>query len=96
MNGHTVHKWSSQPRLSQRGIAVGDYMIASSILLSGNNYAKVALFLKFLGLKSPTSTFFHQVQAHYSVPMIGQYWEDLQAITLEKYRGQELILAGEL
>ena len=34
--GHTVHVWSSQPRLARSGVNAGDFMLATNILLSGN------------------------------------------------------------
>ena len=48
--GHRVHKWSSQPYLSSKGTTAGDFLLATNILISGNNYQKVALLFKFMKL----------------------------------------------
>ena len=48
--GHPVHKWSSQPYLSLKGTSAGDFLLATNILISGNNYQKIALLFKFMNL----------------------------------------------
>ena len=74
VNEHEGHKWSSQPRLASRGVNAGDFMLASSILLSGNHHAKVALLMKALGMSPMTRTFFFQVQSLYCFPAITVFW----------------------
>ena len=39
--GRKVYRWSSQPKLCKRGVYAGDFLLATNILLSGNNYEKV-------------------------------------------------------
>ena len=46
---HTIWRWNSQPTL-KFGMQVGDIMLASNILLSGNNYAKIAVLFKFMNM----------------------------------------------
>ncbi|XP_076125954.1 uncharacterized protein LOC143105746 [Alosa pseudoharengus] len=47
--GHTVWKWTSQPTVKYSMLA-GDFMLATNILLSGSNYAKVSLLFKFMNI----------------------------------------------
>ncbi|KAK0141126.1 hypothetical protein N1851_021866 [Merluccius polli] len=47
--GHTVWRWSSQPSLKY-GMSSGDFMLATNLLLSGNNYAKIELLFKFMNI----------------------------------------------
>ena len=45
--GHKVHEWESQPRLAQRGIFAGDFLLSAATLTSGNNFRKVQLLSNF-------------------------------------------------
>ena len=45
---HCSGKWSSQPWTA--GVYAGNLLVPSSLILSGNNYAKVTLMAKFLRL----------------------------------------------
>ena len=59
--------------MSSHGINVGDFMIASSILLSGNHHSKVALMMKALGV-NPMSRTFYRAQSLYCFPAIATFW----------------------
>ncbi|XP_016116920.1 uncharacterized protein [Sinocyclocheilus grahami] len=58
---HTVWKWSSQPTFTH-GMLIGDFMLATNILLSGNNYAKIALLFKFMRMGMAERTSFFKIQ----------------------------------
>ena len=96
LNNHVLHRWSSQPRLSKRGNHLGDFMFALNTLLSGNNHAKIALFMKFMGLKPLSKYCFFQVQANLTVPVIQNFWKKTQDSMLSDLRGKELVVAGKM
>ncbi|XP_075471396.1 uncharacterized protein LOC142503179 [Ascaphus truei] len=52
--------------------------VCINFFLSGNNFSKIALMLKFLNLKCVRKTIFFQMQKKYIVPSIIAYWADLQ------------------
>ena len=84
-NGHVAYKWGSQHRLASRGINVGDFMLASSIVLTGNHYTKIALLMKALGMKPMHKALFFDVQARYCLPAVESCWNTILADTLSKY-----------
>ena len=47
-SGHASGSWSSQPML--HGMHAGNLLVPSTVVLSGNNFAKIALMAKFLNL----------------------------------------------
>ncbi|KAK0142690.1 hypothetical protein N1851_019380 [Merluccius polli] len=74
-SGHTVWQWSSQSSLKY-GMQIGDFMLATNILLSGNNYAKVALLFKFMNMGMVGRSTFFKIQDSYCVDTIKQFWEE--------------------
>ena len=95
-NDHVGWRWCSQPRLRARGVPAGDFMMATNILLSGNNFAKVSLLLNFTNLGCPQSALFDAVQALHCVPEIEAYWDSLQASVHDQLKDKSLVLAGML
>ena len=63
-------EWSSQPQIRKKGSYAGDFLLATNILLSGNNYAKVALLFRFMHMSMVSRTQFERVQALYVVCML--------------------------
>jgi hypothetical protein len=72
----------------------GDLLLASAILLSGNNFRKVELLSRFLRLPMFSSTTFHKIQRTYLVPTIDDFWFDQQRDTINNFLGQDLIILG--
>ncbi|XP_019642687.1 PREDICTED: uncharacterized protein LOC109483971 [Branchiostoma belcheri] len=71
-------------------------MLASSILLSGNNYSKVNLMFKFMNMGCVGPTTFNSIQGQYCVPAIKQYWKDENARGLQELKNKEnVILLGD-
>ncbi len=93
-NGHTGHKWCSQPRLAERGLHAGDFCLTMNVLLSGNNFQKIALLVRFMRLGTLSQSLFTRVQGLYCVPAIERFWADIQRDTLHKLAGQKLYVAG--
>ena len=70
-------------------------MLALNVLLSGNNHAKIALLMKFMGLKPLSKYCFFQVQANLTVPTIQNFWKKTQDSMLSDLQGKELVVAGK-
>ncbi|XP_067854453.1 uncharacterized protein [Heptranchias perlo] len=73
--GH-VSTWWSQPLLE--GIPAGNIQLASSIVLSGNNYRKIALMLKFLNMLPVGYQSFLKIQKSHVRPSVTNYWKKMQ------------------
>ena len=44
---HEIFSWLSKPKL-RRGVNLGNLMVGASILFSGNNFAKLEVFSRFM------------------------------------------------
>lgn len=63
---------------------VGDFMLAVNILLSGNNYAKVALLFKFMNMGMVGRSTFFKIQDTCCVDTIKQFWEEKQSAIISR------------
>jgi len=81
--------------MKDRGVHAGDFITCTSLLLSGNNYHKVALMFKFMNVGVPTEPFFHQVQSSYCCPVIDESWKIKQEEIHAELEGTPLVLAGK-
>ena len=82
--------------MAYHGVNAGDFMLALNILYSGNNFAKIALLMKFIKMKPLTKTLFYQIQALYGIPTINNYFDNLLMGNRDKYKDQGLVLAGKI
>ncbi|XP_060551597.1 uncharacterized protein LOC132713139 [Ruditapes philippinarum] len=73
----------------------GDFLVCASILTSGNNYGKLALWAKMLGLKLPSADQFHGIQATYMIPTIDYYWKDHQKSVIDSFSGKPVVVMGD-
>ncbi|CAL8378877.1 unnamed protein product [Boreogadus saida] len=78
----SVWRWNSQPTLKY-GMHADDFMLSSSILLSWNNYGKVALLFKFMNLGIVHRTTFFKIQDVYCVDAIEDYWDDKSTVLMD-------------
>ncbi|XP_062593204.1 uncharacterized protein LOC134254679 isoform X2 [Saccostrea cucullata] len=92
--GHVVNRWCSQPILNRR-LHAGDLVFASAILLSGNNFQKIATLAKFLKLPILSSSTFHRIQKTYLVPAIDRFWIQKQEDTLREFQNTDVIVLGD-
>ena len=72
VNGH-VKNWKSQPML--KGMAAGNLLLASAILLSGSTYTKLASLSEILNLKIFSEKTFYNIQDKYLFPVVKEAWE---------------------
>ena len=69
--------------------------MASSILLSGNNFSKIALFCTSFNLQHIKTTTFYQVQRHYLCPTIESYWNEQKGKILSAIGDKPLVVSGD-
>ena len=74
---------------------VGDFLLATNILLSGNNYMKVALLFHFMRMGMVSQTQFDRIQSLYAVFANMDYWDGLRSKTIEQLWGRPIVLAGK-
>ncbi|XP_077065699.1 uncharacterized protein LOC143718569 [Siphateles boraxobius] len=89
--GHTVWRWSSPPTLKY-GMHAGDFLLSTNILLSGNNFTKVALLFKFMNIKIVNRTTFHRLQGHYCVDTIKDFWETHRKKLIEQLQSNDSVV----
>ena len=92
--GHHACKWRSQPRLKSKGVHARDFLLASSILLSGNNHSKIALMMQFANIGTISESFFQAVQGLYVVPAIEQTYEAMTKEVAQRLSDKKLVLSG--
>ncbi|XP_058471177.1 uncharacterized protein LOC131444650 [Solea solea] len=73
--GHSLWKWNSQP-VFKFGMQSGDFMLATNILLSGNDYDKIALLFQYMSMNIVAKSSFAAVQHSYCVNTIKEFWQE--------------------
>nr|XP_043903001.1 uncharacterized protein LOC122782635 [Solea senegalensis] len=73
--GHSLWKWNSQP-VFKFGMQSGDFMLATNILLSGNDYDKIALLFQYMNMNIVAKSTFTAVQHSYCVNTIKEFWQE--------------------
>lgn len=72
----------------QRQLAVGDYLLSTSVVTSGNNFQKNFLVARCMNLNVVTSSSFFRVQKHYTLPVIKDVWKEMQMKNVERAKAQ--------
>lgn len=72
----------------------GDFMLATNILLSGSNYAKVALLFRFMNMGMVDRTSFFNIQDTYCVDTIKDCWEEKRAETIHRLQDRDVVIVG--
>ncbi|XP_065150413.1 uncharacterized protein [Paramisgurnus dabryanus] len=92
LRGHVVWKWFSQPKFSQ-GMHAGDFLLSTNILLSGNNYTKIALLFKFMNMRMVNQTTFFRIQDHFCIDTIIDYWETKRTEIIRQLQSKQSVVA---
>ena len=88
-----MHKWSSQTVICQ--IAVGDYLLSTSVVTTGKYFQKIYLLARFMNLNMVSNSSFVIVQKHYTLPVIRDFWNKIQMKNIERAKAQSpLIVKG--
>lgn len=70
-------------------------MLATNILLSGNNYENVALLFRNMNMGVVDQTTFSLIQDKYCVDTIKEFWEERRLDTIAKQRDKHRVVLGE-
>lgn len=76
------------------GMQIGDFLLSTNILLSGNNYAKVALLFKFMNMGMVNKNTFFSIQDSYCVDTIKDFWEERRSEALSSLQGKDVVVLG--
>ncbi|KAM6903766.1 uncharacterized protein PEZ65_018557 [Lycodopsis pacificus] len=91
--GHVVWSWTSQPTF-KFGMLAGDFMLGTNILLSGNNYSKVALLFRFMNMGAVSPATFSKIQDTYCVDTIREFWMERRSEAVRRLRGEDVVVVG--
>lgn len=67
-------------------------MLATNILLSGNNYAKIALLFKFLNMGVVERSTFFRIQDAYCLDVIKDFWHDKRAEVVSRLQSKDSVV----
>jgi len=71
-------------------------MLSANILLSGNNYRKVALLFKFMAMGMVTESTYYRIQDAYCIEPVQDFWENINAKVMERMRQKDhIVVLGE-
>lgn len=90
--------WSSSAVLAEkRGqkLYVSSVLLASSVLVSGNNFEKVSLLAKGMNLKYVSSSFFSRMQSLYALPSITDLWSRVKEVVWKVFQNDVLVICGD-
>ncbi|XP_038595376.1 uncharacterized protein LOC119918714 [Micropterus salmoides] len=93
-NGHSLWRWNSQP-VMKCGTQAGDFLLSTNILLSGNDYAKVALLFKFMNMGMVKKNTFVSIQDAYCVDTVKAFWEERRTEALSGLQGKDVVVLAE-
>ena len=66
-----------------------------SILLTGNNFSKVALLTKCLNLGFILNATFDRIQRLYAIPTVREFWSDMKKVIHEVMKDEKVVLSGD-
>lgn len=89
------HKGTFTSSKDQNGIYCNNLQVAGSIMLSGNNFAKVEKMADFLGLAFISDSTFYRMQRLYFIPAIEEWWGWQREQLLRDFRGKEVVVCGD-
>ncbi|XP_044034394.1 uncharacterized protein LOC122867536 isoform X2 [Siniperca chuatsi] len=93
-NGHSVWRWNSQP-VMKFGMQAGDFLLSTNILLSGSNYAKVALLFKFMNMGMVNKNTFFSIQDTFCVDTVKDFWEERRSEALSRLQGKDVVVLAD-
>ena len=89
------HAGTFHSSYNSNGILSTNLQTASAILYSGNNYSKMELFARFLGLYFISKSTFFRFQRLYCLSVINDWWIWQQNVIVSELRGKQLVVCGD-
>ena len=91
--------WESSDVLIKKekgpSVYVNTVVLAASILLTGNNFSKVAMLTKCLNLGFISSATFDRIQRLYAIPTVQEFWSDMKKVIHEVMKDEKVVLSGD-
>ena len=88
------HLWNLIEKRGQK-MYVSTVLLASSVLVSGNNFEKVALLAKSMNLNYVSSTTFPRIQSLYAFPGIKDLWGKMKEVIWKVFENDILVVCGD-
>lgn len=76
------------------GMQAEDFLLATNILLLGNNYGKVSLLFKFMNMGMVNANTFCTIQDTYCVDAVKEYWEERNSKAICCLQGKDVVVIG--
>ena len=89
------HIWRFCTSGEVNNVLSNNFQAAAALLLSGNNFAKVEKFAKFLGLSFISASTFFRVQKLYCIPAIDEWWQWMRGKLVIEFQNEELVVSGD-
>lgn len=89
------HKGAFASSKDENGIYCNNLQAAASIMLSGNNFAKVEKLANFLGLSFISDSTFYRMQRLYFIPAIEEWWGWQRGELLKDFVNKEVVVCGD-
>lgn len=71
-------------------------MLASNILLSGNNYAKIKLLFQFMNMGVVAKNTFYCIQDAYCTNAVKEFWTIKRAEVIQRHQSKdEVVVLGK-
>ena len=77
------------------GIYANNLQVAASLMLSGNNFAKIKRMADFFGLHFLSKSTYYRLQRLYLLPEIDDWWCWMREELLKEFEGQDTVLGGD-
>ncbi|XP_056118488.1 uncharacterized protein LOC130095738 [Rhinichthys klamathensis goyatoka] len=71
---------------------VGDFMLATNTLLSGNNYRKIALLFQFMKMPMVAEGTFFRIEDAYCIAPVQECWEKNRAVIVDRFCHEEHVV----
>jgi len=92
-------KWTSSEILAtmrNNKVYLNDSMLAASVTVSGNNYAKFKLLCQALGMKLISESTFMRFQKHCALPAVEEVWVEMNNVVKQVFKAYEdICLCGD-
>lgn len=92
IDGHSGKVCSSH---KASGLLANNLQSSAAVLLSGNNYEKIAKFAHFLGLSFTSNSTFYRAKRLYLLPAVSEWWKWQQGKIFEELTGKDLVVSGD-
>ena len=87
-SGHTTN-WDSQPVVKKKPL--GNLLMASSILFTGNTFAAISRFASCFNLQFFSESVYYSTQQKYLIPVVNEAWEAESRRQIERLNGKAVV-----